>query len=156
MSPASSADADANTSSATSRAAREPVTAIVEVVAKRGHEADALVELREAARRWESEPDCMRVTVLRDEAHATRFMVLEEFASTDALERHASLDSTREFLVRIADHMATPARRRLYPNARGARVPTHHRGRPRVAVGDQRPMGRGAKCRRCRRHARPL
>lgn len=91
-----------------------PVLAVVEVTAKPRHQARVLDELIAATRRWTSEPGSWHTTAWRDPAGQTRFLVLEGFASGDALQAHLAMPGTGEFARRIQQHLAAPPARTIW------------------------------------------
>ena len=89
----------------------EAVTVVAEVRAKPERQGAFLIELLATTAQWAGEPGCLNVTVLRDSADPARFVVLETFASAQALQLHETLPSTREFLGRVQQHLAAPPSR---------------------------------------------
>jgi quinol monooxygenase YgiN len=85
-----------------------PVAVLVKVTARPESEAAALSELLAVTERWAREPGCLNITVLRDPAEATRFLVLETFASVDDLQAHQTTPTTQEFVRRIQRHLRRP------------------------------------------------
>jgi quinol monooxygenase YgiN len=89
----------------------DPVTVLVEVRFKRERQAAALAELRATIERRAHEPGYLYATVLRDPVDSARFLILETFASAQALQIHEALPSTHEFLGRMQPHLAAPPSR---------------------------------------------
>ena len=99
--PAAAADPQATADTA-------PIAVLVEVTARPESEAATLSELLAVTGRWAKEPGCLNITVLRDPAEPTRFLVLETFASADDLQAHQTMPTTQEFVRRIQRHLAVP------------------------------------------------
>lgn len=89
----------------------QPVTVVVEVRAKPGQAAAATAEVAAAVRRWRQEPGCLSSVVLSDPADPARLLVLETFASREALQVHETAPGTHELLGRIGRHLAVPPTR---------------------------------------------
>lgn len=87
------------------------VVVLVKIRVKTESQQEILTKLLATTEGWLREPGCLDGTVLCHPTDTTHFMVLETFASAQALQVHEALPSTREFLSQLQPHLAEPPSR---------------------------------------------
>jgi len=96
--------------------APDPLTVLVEVRAKPERQEAFLTELVATTKLREQEPGYLGAAVLYDSGDPARILIVENFASAQALQRHEALPGTREFLGGIQQYLtAAPIRTTWHP-----------------------------------------
>lgn len=86
----------------------DPIVVVATMIAKPGQEELVEKTMREVAPKVHAEPGCLLYALHRKKGATGHFVMIEKWASKDALRAHGQADALREMGAALADALAAP------------------------------------------------
>jgi quinol monooxygenase YgiN len=86
----------------------DPIVLVATMIAKPGQEERVEKTMREIAPRVHAEPGCLLYALHRKKGATGHFVMIEKWASTEALRAHGQADTLREISAELADALTAP------------------------------------------------